>query len=472
MHMTVHMAYREVAHAELQKRRFLAPAKPLFTTRADQSRWTRWKDTWSTANAYFSGLLVPGLKNMDRMAKTLGVPVGRIEAFVRESPWEHEPLQAWLVRQVPKTIRSRRAVFVVDDFGLVKQGRHSVGVYRQYSGALGKIGSCQVAVNVTYAAPGKRNNEQKTWPLGTELYVPQEWVEGDAYADLRQEVHLPSSLRFQTKQQIAWQVLERAYDAGLEHVATIGDAEYGNNADLRRRLRERGEPYVLGIRPTSTRLIDAKAPLEPPGPAKDGSRGGGRPRIALRYDEATSSQTSAQMAKRVKAWKAIEWGRGTKAPLVGCFARIRVRVTEGGQQGRHVSDEVAWLLLEQRTNELKAYLCWGLDDASLDDLVEVAHLRWTIEQFHREAKGYLGVDRFEGRTWRGWNHHVTMVLLAYAFLSRLRAEEPARARPTLPQTARAVGTVRIMLDMMRDQGLRKDKARQVAEMVVRRYTDW
>lgn len=472
MHMTVQIGYREAGRVELQARQFLRTAKDLFTTRPDGTRWTRWKNTWSTANAYFTGLLVPGIKNMDRVAQTVDVPVGQIEAFVRESPWDARPLQAWLVNQVPPTIRSSKAVIVVDDFGLIKQGKHSVGVYRQYSGALGKTGNCQVAVNVTYAAPATRNKDQKTWPLGTELYLPQAWVEDAAYADLRHEVHLPKATRFQTKQQIAWSMLQRAYDAGLEHAATIGDAEYGRDGHLRRLLRQRGEPYVLGIQPTQTRLIDADEPLEAPGPAVGAHQGGGYPRTAPRYDETVQPETPKQISQRTINWKRVEWARGTKEPLVGRFARLRVRVTDGDKRDRHATDEVGWLLLEQRSNELKAYLCWGLDDATLDDLVEIAHLRWTIEQFHREAKGYLGVDRFEGRTWQGWNHHVTMVLLAYAFLSRLRAQEPARTRPTFPQTAREVGTALIMLQMMRDEGLRKDKARKLAEMVVRRYTEW
>lgn len=458
--MTVQLAYREAARAELQARRFLAPTKTLFTTRADQTRWTRWKDTWSTANAYFTGLLVPGLKNMDRIAKTVDVPVGQVEAFVRESPWEPAPLQRWLVNQVPKTIRHSRAAFVVDDFGLIKQGRHSVGVYRQYSGALGKTGNCQVAVNVTYAAPGaKRNNDQKTWPLGTELYLPQAWVEDDEYEDLRDEVHLPKNIRFQTKQEIALRILDRAYEAGLEHAVTIGDAEYGKS-DLRRRLRERNQPYVLGIQPGHTYFVDPS--IKPRATQR------GNPRVP---DDATTF-TARDAAKTVKEWIEVEWSRGTKGPLKGHFARIRVRVVEEPARHRWATDEEAGLLLEQRRNELKAYLCWGVDDATLQELVEFAHLRWTIEQFHREAKGYLGVDRFEGRTWRGWNHHVTMVLLAYAFLSRLRAEEPDRTRPTFPQTAREVGTARIAMELMQDQGLRKPKARTVAEMIVRRWTEW
>lgn len=458
--MTVQIGYREAAHADLQARRFLASTKDLFTTRRDGTRWTRWKDTWSTANAYFRGLLLPGLKNMDRIAKTVDMPVGQIEAFVRESPWEPEPLQRWLVANVPDSIRHPRAALVVDDFGIVKQGRHSVGVYRQYSGALGKTGNCQVAVNVTYAAPGQtRNNQQKTWPLGTELYLPQAWVEDAHYEDLRAEVHLPTTTRFHTKQEIALRILDRAYQTGLEHAVTIGDSEYGKS-EMRRQLRERNQPYVLGIQPGQTRFFwpDVK-----PVPTQRG-----HPRVP----EHVKPFTARDAAKKATDWVDVEWSRGTKGPLKGRFTRLRVRIVEQPARHRWATDEEAWLLLERRRNELKAYLCWGVDEASLEELVAFAHLRWTIEQFHREAKGYMGVDRFEGRSWRGWNHHVTMVLLAYAFLAQLRAQEPGRARPTFPHTAREIGTARIALDMMRDQGLRKQKARQVAEMVVRRYTEW
>jgi SRSO17 transposase len=177
-------------HRRLERYRFLAPLKGAFTTRSNGSSWPRWRETWRGAHAYLEGLLAPGRgKNMEAIARRVGIEGDRVERFVRESPWDHGGLQEYLVAHVPLTMRSPRAALVLDDVGIVKQGRHSVGVHRQYSGALGKVGNCQVAVDLTYAVPGRgRNADQITWPLGMELYLPRAWVEDPEYGDPRAEV--------------------------------------------------------------------------------------------------------------------------------------------------------------------------------------------------------------------------------------------------------------------------------------------
>lgn len=159
------------------------------------------------------------------------------------------------------------------------------------------------------------------------------------------------------------------------------------------------------------------------------------------------------------------------APIPGDFAR-KVRIVTGGKEQRAVTDELGWPLLEKRSNELKTYVCWGLDDADLETLVAYAHLRWTIEQFHREAKQILGLDRFEGRTWRGWHHHVTMVLLAYAFLATLRGTGRKRELPTIPAVVRALVIEKETQDLVREEGLPPAKTRRLAERAIRVLTDW
>ena len=173
--MSLASIQRKLGHQELTKHRFLARFKEVFTDREDGKSWPRWRDTWRIADAYFRGLFRPGKrKNMYGISVRMKLNDDQVERFVRESPWDYESLQDHLAENIPDTIRSPKAALVIDDFGLLKQGSHSVGVQRQYTGTAGKVANCQVAVDLVYVAPGKeRNADQRTWPLGTEIYLPE-----------------------------------------------------------------------------------------------------------------------------------------------------------------------------------------------------------------------------------------------------------------------------------------------------------
>lgn len=411
---------------------------------------------------------------MQRLAWRVGVPEDRLEQFIRESPWEFDTLQHHLVKNMPDTIRSPSAALVIDDVGLKKQGKHSVGVARQYSGALGKIGNCQVAVDLVYAVPDERRNaDQVTWPLGMRLYVPDEWANDRRR---RREVEIPDEVEFQTKIEIAMDMLQAAFDAGLPHRCVLADAGYGDSGEFRAFLRERGEAYALGITPSSIRVMSASIPLVETGPSDQGK--GGRPRTRVTYPEGTLVESPVEVAARVKRWHHVNWAIGTKGPMWGKFYAEKVRLVSN-QHGRWPSEEVAWLLLEKRPTqsggeELKAYLCWGLDDATLETLVEYAHLRWVIEQFHREAKQVLGLDRFEGRSWRGWHHHITMVLLAHAFIATIRAENTSGRAPraSFQTVVRAVVLEAATQLLIREHRLPRPKAAGIATDMLRGFSDW
>jgi len=447
--------------------RFLTPCKDTFIRDGSGKSWSRWRNTWKVANAYFQGLLRPGRrKNMYGISVRMGVDEDRVERFVRESPWNYEALQDHLATHIPNTIQNQKAVLVIDDVGLIKQGRHSVGVKRQYSGALGKVGNCQVAVNLIYVAPGKdRNADQRTWPLGMQLYLPKEWAEDDFR---REEVNVPESVVFRTKPKIALDMIDRVRAHKVEHTAILADATYGDCSGFREELRERKEPYVLSVTPSNIRVIDALVPLISPGTCLDN----GRTRTYTTYREGTRANSGREVGEGVDSWTTVEWSEGTKGVLSGEFCRILVRVTTGPVRLRHATDEVAWLLLEKSKDGPKAYLCWGLDDATLKDLVTVAHLRWPIEQFHKEAKQLLGLDRFEGRSWRGWHHHVSMVLLAYAFISMLRAQHEGGPLPSLRTTASKIVHEVATQDLMRKHRLKRRQAKNIAVTMLRGYSDW
>jgi len=463
--MSVPSIQRRLGHKELDKHRFLARFMDVFTTREDGRSWPRWRNTWRVADAYYRGLFRPGKrKNMYGIAVRMGLNDDQVERFIRESPWDHEALQDHLAENIPDTIRSPRAALVVDDFGLLKQGSHSVGVQRQYTGTAGKVANSQVAVDLVYVAPGEeRNADQRTWPLGTEIYLPEGWVEDEAR---REEVGVPKDVVFRTKPEIAYDLIDRALEHGVEHRAVLGDTGYGDDGKFREKLRGRKEPYVLGVTPSELRVVDASVPVVPPGPGKRG-----RARKHPTFPEGTPVHSPKELAKEVEEWTTVAWSEGTKGKLAGEFHRVRVRVTKGTTRLRRVTDEVAWLLLENRKDGLKAYLCWGLADAPLEELVGLAHLRWPVEQFHKEAKQLLGLDDFEGRTWKAWYHHVTMVLLAYAFISMLRAEELEGPLPSLRKTV--IDIVQEMLtQIMEEYGFERSMAYTIARDVRRGFTDW
>ena len=168
----------------------------------------------------------------------------------------------------------------------------------------------------------------------------------------------------------------------------------------------------------------------------------------------------------------VQWGQGTKGSLSGKFHRQRVRWVKEGKK-RSVTEEEGWLLLENRNEEFKAFVCWGLADASLKDLVKYAHMRWTIERFHQDAKQELALDDFEGRTWKGWHHHVTMVLLAYAFLAKLRAEVTGRAElPVLSDVIRALVHEAGTQLLMNKHKFKRKRARVIAADLIREMTEW
>lgn len=311
-----------------------------------------------------------------------------LQHFVTHSPWEAARLWDRLRRVVPE----RRGVLALDDTGLPKQGKHSVGVQRQYCGALGKIGNCQVAVSSVLIG------ERLAWPLSCELYLPAAWLDDP---DRRAEATIPERTRFREKWRIALAHVRAVLQAGFEVAAVVADADYGRSAAFRRGLERLGLRYAVAIRSET----------------------------AVRLSGASRSRSVAAVAKKVpgRQWRRVRWGQGTKGPLAARFVALRVRpLRSRGER---------WLLCERSLvdDERKYYLLNLEPTASLLELVRLARSRWPIEQQYRELKDELGFDHFEGRTLRGWTHHAVLTAMAFVFLQLERNRSPADARPTFPQ---------------------------------------
>ena len=374
---------------------------------------------------YVLGLLSDSRrKSMSAMLERINDP-GAYQAFqhfITDAPWHATSVWKQLRTEIP----DRTGVLILDGTSFPKQGTHSVGVARQYCGALGKVANCQVAVTVALWT-GVR-----AWMLGAALYLPEAWLTPSA----RPLAKIPSAIRFQEKWRLALTLLRQARAAGFQITAVLGDAEFGDNATLRRTLHRLKLPYALGISSTLTVFrgtppvaIPPRKRPQAPHPRRLQVTNGSRPEAVRAI--------AAQLPTR--AWHRVTWRNGTNRPWAAHFAALRVTPAHDWR-ARRLAPEV-WLLFERdlgATPRIKGYFVALPPTASLRALVRLAHQRWAIEQQYQELKDELGLDHFEGRSFPGWHRHVVLTALAYTWLQRERRRRTRRL-PTLP-LARAVIT--------------------------------
>jgi SRSO17 transposase len=368
--------------------------------RKEQRRW---------APFYLKGLILPGeRKSVEPMAARVAPgDLQQLHHFVSTSPWATAPLEDELVRAVDRLVGGPDAVLVVDDTALVKQGRHSVGVKRQYCGQLGKRANCQSLVSLTLASAGVPVG------VGLRLFLPEDW---GADADRRAAAGVPETVAYRPKWRIALDEIDRVSASGARFGCVLADAEYGKAAEFRAGLGERRLAYAVGVLPTQkvyprdvTLGFPERKPL-------------GRPRKHP-VPSAPSVPAAELLEARPAAFRAVSWRVGTKGLLKAAFAALRVRVADGPADagGRHLPGDEAWLVGEHRASGEKKYYLSNLPaDAPLEALAALIKARWVCEQLHQQLKDELGLDHFEGRSWRGLHHHALLCLLAFAFLQHLR----------------------------------------------------
>lgn len=398
-------------------------------------RLVQWLEPFETAfghvaqrgafRRYVVGLLSDSRrKSMSAMLERIHDP-GAYQAFqhfITDAPWT--AARVW--QQLRTVMPERTGVLILDGTSFPKQGTHSVGVARQYCGTLGKVANCQVAVTVALWT-GVR-----AWMLGAALYLPEAWLTGEQ----RRLAKIPPTIRFQEKWRLALTLLRQVRAAGFHVTAVLGDAEFGDNATLRRALHRAKLPYALGVSSTVT-VFPGTPHLMAPVPLV----GVGRPRTRRLLAPGVESLAvrAVAAAQPAKAWRTITWRNGTNPPWKARFYAQRVTPAHDWRTHR-VAPEV-WLLCERdlgTTPRTKYYLVDLPPTASVKTLVQLAHQRWAIEQQYQELKDELGLDHFEGRSWPGWQRHVVLTAIAYAWLQAQRRRRGARL-PTLP-VARAVIT--------------------------------
>jgi SRSO17 transposase len=364
-------------------------------------------------------------KSMQAMLTRVTEPVSyqAFQHFITHAPWEADRIWRRLLESLPE----RRGVLILDSTSFPKQGLHSVGVARQYCGALGKIANCQVAVTAALWT-GTR-----AWLVGALLYLPQSWIEDPGR---RVAAGVPARASFQEKWRQALTLIRRARAAGLRVTAVVADAEFGDITAFRRTLHQWRLPYALGVSRHLTVFPGTPAVHIPPRSRM------GRPRSQLVLVNDTQAITVRALALSLpaRAWRRVTWRNGTNRPWAARFAALRV-TPANEWRNRRLAPEV-WLLCEQDlglTPRIKYFFVNLPATTALKQLVHLAHQRWAIEQQYQELKTELGLDHFEGRSYPGWQHHVVLTAVAYAFLQRERMRDDADPALTFP-AVRAIVT--------------------------------
>ena len=363
-------------------------------------------------------------KSMEAMWARLRDPGSyqALQYFITEADWNADAV--W--RRLRAAIPARAGILVLDGTGFPKQGRASVGVSRQYSGTLGKIGNCQVAVTAALWTG------VQAWLVGARLYVPATWLTPAQRARGR----IPSTVVFQEKWRLALTLLRQVRASGIAVTAVVADAAFGDCTAVRRLLHTIDLPYALGVSSHLTLFVGTPRTQAPP-PRTGRGRPTSRPHLAPGVTPISIRDLAAQTSAR--HWRTISWRNGTHAPWRARFWACRVTPAHDWRT-RRVAPEI-WLLCQRdlgATPETKAYFVHLPATASLKALVRLAHHRWAIEQQYAELKDELGLDHFEGRSFHGWHRHVVLTAIAYAFIQRER-QRRRRHDLTFPQ-ARAVIT--------------------------------
>jgi SRSO17 transposase len=347
--------------------------------------------------AYLQGLLSPvERKNGWQLAEAAGeASPAAVQHLLGRAVWDADAVRDDLRAYVVEHLGDPGAVLVVDETGFPKKGTKSVGVQRQYSGTAGRIENCQLGVFLAYAGAAGRAF------LDRDLYLPREWA---ADAARRAAAGVPARIDSRTKPELARAMLERALDAGVPAGWVAGDEVYGGDRRLRVWLEERNVPHVLAVK-RGEPLWAATAR----GPAQ------------VKAEDLAA-------AVPAEAWVRPSAGDGAKGPRLYDWARAAIRPLADPDRGY-------WLLARRRVadpTDLAYYVCYGPAAAGLAALARVAGMRWAIEEGIEAAKGEVGLDRYEVRRWDGWYRHVTLGLLAHAFLAATRAGANAGATPAVP----------------------------------------
>jgi SRSO17 transposase len=365
---------------------------------------------------YAQALLLPGeRKSMEPLAARMDpehamARYKTFQRFISVSGWDDYAVRRAAFEWAKPGFLGRRSplAWLLDDTGFPKQGKHSVFVQRQYSGTLGKVGNCQVAVSLSVCT------ETQSMPIDFDLYMPESWAKDRAR---RRACKVPASLKFRTKTQIALDLIDAALRDGVPVGPVVADSGYGEDSVFRETLDLFGLDYVLGVHAPTTVYTPAK----------------------VKSEKAWLSVLDVGKALGRRAFRTVKWREGSNnKELESEFVALRVRARrDGGAVFRAEDDQELWLLIEWPESEAepkKFFFSNRPERESIAELVLLAKCRNWIERDYQDLKGELGLDHFEGRSYVGWHHHVSVCLAAYAFLLAEQSEAFPPGAPSVLQT--------------------------------------
>lgn len=366
---------------------------------------------------YVTGLLLDGeRKSIEPMASRLVERTSEIEGMrqrlqqaVSVATWSEQELFRRLALKVDGELPGIEAL-VIDDTGFPKRGPHSVGVQRQYSGTLGRVDVCQVAVSLHLAG------EMGSACIAMNLFLPESWA---ADSNRRKLVGVPEEVEFKTKLEISIDQIDKALADGVRPHIVLADAAYGDSVEFRKKLLERKLSYVVAVKGDS---VVWQPDSEPRVPRK--SVRIGRPR-SRHHDEARPPIAINELAPNLR-YQRVTWRAGSRGMQSSDFAAVRIQTAHHHCKGAPPGDE-QWLLAQWFDGEPAPTKFWLSNlppSVSLRGLVRMAKLRWRVERDYQEMKQEIGLDHFEGRTWRGFHHHTVLCAVAHAFLALQRALFP------------------------------------------------
>ena len=396
--------------------RFHAEFAPLFGRTEARER----------SEPYLRGLLVQQTdrRNAENLAEVIeGATPRTLQRFLTESPWADQPVVDQAQSHIGLRLRSALNVFVVDDTGFAKQGVKSVGVARQYSGTLGKVANCQVGVFLAYVSDRGHALVDKA------LYLPEEWTND---RERCRAAGVPHEVVYHSQAELALGLLQHARDG--HHLPSDGitaDAGYGEVPSFRDALADDDWRYVVEL-PTNLTVFSQWAQTAVPAWSGHG-RKPSKPQLVAGEPE-PQNVVSVADALPAAAWRILTVAEGAQGPRQYQFAALRVWESREG-----LPDRASWLLFRRNLDgsELKPYLSNAPADTPLLQLAQVSAMRWPVETEFQTEKGETGLDEYEVRSWQGWHHHLTMALLAGAFLLSLQQEWGAKDAPDHPTATHA-----------------------------------
>jgi SRSO17 transposase len=390
------------------------------------------------ATRYVGGLLLPGeRKSIEPMAARLGVDGQSLQQFVTDSPWDEQTVWRAIRQEIIPHLEPIEA-WVIDETGWVKQGKHSVGVAHQYCGAVGKNANCQVSVELT------TSNGWVAAPIGGRLYLPKSWTSDPARC---RAAGVPSEVVFQTKPELAVALTGEALADGVIPAPVLGDSVYGDSSELRSSLRNQGLEFFLQVTPTAHKGWAQEVPTV----VKQRRR-----RLAA---EVAPAQTLAELAQTISTrdWKDCKWTTADGKTRSTRLAWMQVYL---GHNLRHADGELEklWLVIDWPENSEAPYHYYLAHLHRLPTTarcLKLSRSRWHIEQYYQRSKTDLGLDHYEGRSWRGFHHHLVLCAIAYLFVlavySRHKKNFWAHVGTSAPRDPTVLAEIRRLLPLLRNE---------------------